>query len=122
MAASRKLAELKHRQRNVFPRREFPKKVVKLEDEPDLRVSHLGEFDFAQVVRVVAVDINRALRAERCAVDVDSVRSIEPAEQIEQCALSGATGTDDRDVFPAAYVRIHTAQMCVAESADPRMR
>ena len=79
--------------------RELPQQVVKLEDEPDLPVTHLGERRRTEFAEDLPVETNRTRR-----------RGVQGAEQVEQRALPGAAGADDRDELSAIHGKVHTGE------------
>ena len=81
---------------------------MELENEADFFIAEAGEGGVVKLGSIFAVDENAAGRIDGAAVLVESGRSIETAQEIEQRALSRAAGADDGDVFPGVNLQVDT--------------
>jgi len=62
-----------------------------LKHEADIVIAEVGQFIGSQCVGIFTIEINRATGG-----------CIEPADEMQECALAAATGADDRGTFSRA--------------------
>ena len=84
----------RERHRDVLQRGELRQQVVELVDEAERAVAHARRVPSPSARRSRALDADLARR-----------RRVEPAQQVQQRALAGARGADDRDALAASRRR-----------------
>ena len=96
--------EFEHWESDVFLGGEFLEEVMELEDEADFLVAEDGEFEVAEGGGVGVIDEDSAGWLEGLAVVMVLGGSIEAAEEVEEGAFPGATGSYDGDVITAGDI------------------
>ena len=103
--ADRRAAD-QQRHADVFERGEFRQQVMELVDEAERAVAQFSASAIGQPRHGLALDL-----------DFTAGRLVEAAEDVQQGALAGARGADDRDRLVAAHVEADIVQHVGAQVA-----
>src|SRR5205809_27156 len=88
-----------HRHLGIFNRRKLRQQVMKLENETHPSIPERHALGIPKVRQVHVADCHHS-----------TVRMVEPAQYVQQCALTDARCADDRHHFSGVHLEIESAK------------